>query len=95
MASASWLVLGPGELKSGGYRRESILADALEALCGALYLDGGLEAARAGVLRWLESGLPEPGALAGELKDPKTRLQELLQSRGLPLPRYRDRKRRG
>ena len=83
-----WLVLGPGELKSGGYRRESILADALEALCGALYLDGGLEAARAGVLRWLESGLPEPGALAGELKDPKTRLQELLQSRGLPLPRY-------
>jgi ribonuclease III len=81
------LVLGPGELKSGGFRRESILADALEALCGALYLDGGLEAARAGMLRWLESGLPDDGLL-GELKDPKTRLQELLQSRGLPLPRY-------
>lgn len=83
-----WLVLGPGELKSGGYRRESILADALEALCGGLYLDGGLEAARAGVLRWLEGGLPDAGTLDRELKDPKTRLQELLQSRGLPLPRY-------
>ena len=83
-----WLVLGPGELKSGGHRRESILADAFEALCGALYLDGGLEAARAGVLRWLESGLPDASTIEGELKDPKTRLQELLQSRGLPLPRY-------
>jgi ribonuclease III len=81
------LVLGPGELKSGGFRRESILADALEALCGALYLEGGLEAARTGMLRWLASGLPDEGLL-GELKDPKTRLQELLQARGLPLPRY-------
>jgi ribonuclease III len=81
------LALGPGELKSGGYRRESILADALEALCGALYLDGGLEAARLGMLHWLESALPSEQAL-GELKDPKTQLQELLQARGLPLPRY-------
>ena len=81
------LVLGPGELKTGGFRRESILADALEALCGALYLDGGLEAARRGILCWLERGLPDEGLL-GELKDPKTRLQELLQARGLPLPRY-------
>jgi ribonuclease-3 len=81
------LALGPGELKSGGYRRESILADALEALCGALYLDGGLDAARAAMLRWLESALPNE-ELLGELKDPKTRLQELLQARGLPLPRY-------
>jgi len=81
------LVLGPGELKSGGFRRESILADALEALCGALYLEGGLEAARTGMLRWLAGGLPDEGLL-GELKDPKTRLQELLQARGLPLPRY-------
>jgi len=81
------LSLGPGELKSGGFRRESILADALEALCGALYLDGGLEAARSGVLRWLGGGLP-PEATHEELKDPKTRLQELLQARGLPLPRY-------
>jgi ribonuclease-3 len=81
------LVLGPGELKSGGFRRESILADALEALCGALYLDAGLEVARSGMLRLLEGCLPDDAAL-GELKDPKTRLQELLQSRGLPLPRY-------
>jgi len=81
------LALGPGELKSGGFRRESILADALEALCGALYLDGGLDAARPAMLRWLESGLPSE-ELLGELKDPKTRLQELLQARGLPLPRY-------
>lgn len=81
------LILGPGELKTGGFRRESILADALEALCGALYLDGGLEAARSGILRWLERGLPDEGLLS-ELKDPKTRLQELLQARGLPLPRY-------
>jgi len=74
------LALGAGELKSGGFRRESILADALEALCGALYLDGGLEVARAGMLRWLESGLPTE-QLLGELKDPKTQLQELLQAR--------------
>lgn len=81
------LALGPGELKSGGYRRESILADALEALCAALYLDGGLEAARHCLLRWLEGALPAQ-ELFGELKDPKTLLQELLQARGLPLPRY-------
>ncbi len=81
------LVLGPGELKSGGQRRESILADALEALCGAVFLDGGLEAARRVMLRWLEDALPDE-ALLTELKDPKTRLQELLQARGLPLPRY-------
>jgi ribonuclease III len=81
------LVLGPGELKTGGFRRESILADALEALCGALYLDGGLETARRALLPWLEDALPAE-ELLGELKDPKTLLQELLQSRGLPLPRY-------
>jgi ribonuclease-3 len=81
------LALGPGELKTGGFRRESILADALEALCGALYLDGGLESARRALLHWLEEALPAE-ELLGELKDPKTRLQELLQSRGLPLPRY-------
>lgn len=81
------LVLGPGELKSGGSRRESILADALEALIGAVYLDGGLEAARGSLLPWLEATVPDQGTIE-ELKDPKTRLQELLQSRGLPLPRY-------
>jgi ribonuclease III len=81
------LVLGPGELKTGGFRRESILADGLEALCGALYLDGGLEVARRAMLALLAPILEalEPDA---ELKDPKTRLQEWLQARGLALPVY-------
>ena len=81
------LALGPGELKTGGFRRESILADALEALCGALYLDGGIEVARRVMLALLA---PAIAALApdAELKDPKTRLQEWLQARGLALPVY-------
>jgi ribonuclease-3 len=81
------LQLGAGELKSGGFRRQSILADALEALCGAIYLDGGLEALEPIVRRLFAariSALPEPAAL----KDAKTRLQEYLQSRSLSLPRY-------
>ncbi|HEY0943026.1 MAG TPA: ribonuclease III [Steroidobacter sp.] len=83
----SQLRLGSGELKSGGFRRKSILADALEALFGAVYLDGGFEAA-AGVIERLL--VPRLGRLpsADELKDPKTRLQEALQARGLPLPSY-------
>jgi len=82
-----WLVLGPGELKSGGAQRQSILADALEALCGALYLDGGPAVARTVMLRALAPALQELDSPA-ELKDPKTRLQELLQARGLGLPHY-------
>jgi len=81
------LLLGSGELKTGGHRRRSILADAFEALCGALYLDGGLEEVRARIGPMFESriaGLPEPSTL----KDAKTRLQEFLQSRGYPLPAY-------
>lgn len=81
------LQLGSGELKTGGFRRRSILADALEAVCGAVYLDGGLEAARsviAALFGPLIAALPSPHTL----KDPKTRLQEYLQSRGLPLPLY-------
>ena len=81
------LRLGGGELKSGGFRRSSILADALEALFGAVYLDGGDPAAAAVIERLFAGPL---GALpeARELKDPKTRLQELLQARGLGLPAY-------
>jgi len=81
------LRLGSGELKSGGYRRSSILADALEALFGAVYLDAGVEAAGA-VIESLFAG--RIGRLPGahELKDPKTRLQEWLQGRGLRLPVY-------
>jgi ribonuclease III len=81
------LQLGSGELKSGGFRRQSILADALEALCGALFLDGGLAAAEPVVSRLFAAriaALPAPESL----KDAKTRLQEYLQSRSLSLPRY-------
>lgn len=81
------LVLGPGEMKSGGHRRDSILSDALEAVIAAIYLDAGMDACRVVVLGWLE---PELGALAvGKVeKDPKTRLQEWLQGRQHPLPSY-------
>lgn len=82
------LRLGPGELKSGGFRRDSILADALEAVLGAIYLDGGLDALRAVVLR-LYGGRLASLPSHEQLKDPKTLLQERLQSRGLPLPLYR------
>jgi ribonuclease III len=82
------LRLGEGELKSGGKRRASILADALEALIGAIYLDQGLEAASAAAARILQSRIDDlPGA--SDLKDPKTRLQEWLQGHGLGLPEYR------
>ncbi|MGH8250432.1 MAG: ribonuclease III [Steroidobacteraceae bacterium] len=81
------LRLGDGELKSGGQRRATILADALEALCGAIYLDGGLEALRAIAARLFDAPLAALPA-ASDLKDAKTRLQEWLQGRGFPLPSY-------
>lgn len=81
------LRLGPGERKSGGYRRDSILADALEALIGAVYLDGGIAPAAA-VIRRLWGARLDDLPDAGELKDPKTRLQEHLQALGRPLPEY-------
>ncbi|HWR81445.1 MAG TPA: ribonuclease III [Pseudomonas sp.] len=82
-----YLRLGSGELKSGGFRRESILADALEALIGAIYLDSGMEAARERVLAWLADEISDL-TLVDTNKDPKTRLQEFLQSRGGDLPQY-------
>ncbi|MGB4249054.1 MAG: ribonuclease III [Pseudohongiellaceae bacterium] len=82
------LVLGPGELKSGGRQRVSIVADAVEAVLGAIYLDGGLEACRAVILT-LYGELLEHGALGVTGKDSKTRLQELLQAKALPLPVYK------
>ena len=88
----SALALGAGELKSGGFRRESILADALEAVFGALYLEAGLEVAQPILLRVLEPALRVVDATGAHAidgqKDAKTRLQEWLQGRGLPLPRY-------
>lgn len=82
-----WLRLGAGELKSGGFRRESILSDTLEAIFGAVYLDEGFSACRHLILRLYRDHLTGL-ASAGELKDPKTRLQEYLQSRQQALPVY-------
>ncbi len=82
------LVLGPGEMKTGGHRRDSILADAVEALVAAIYLDAGFDACRAAVLPWFEpllAALPAPNKVG---KDAKTRLQEWLQGRQHPLPVY-------
>ncbi|GEK72355.1 MULTISPECIES: ribonuclease III [Halomonas] len=81
------LRLGSGEMKSGGHRRDSILADAVEAVIGAIYLDAGMETARARVLAWYAERL-EAINLQDTQKDPKTRLQEFLQSRQSALPRY-------
>jgi len=82
-----YLRLGSGELKSGGFRRDSILADALEAVLGGILLDGGFETCRACIHR-LFAGRFDALSAADELKDPKTRLQEYLQSRKLALPVY-------
>ena len=81
------LNLGAGELRSGGQSRDSILADAVEAIIAAVYLDGGLDEARALIRRLLGTRLTEPTAEI-RLKDPKTRLQEYLQSIGHALPQY-------
>ena len=79
------LKLGSGELKSGGFRRDSILADAFEALLAAIYLDGGFVACRDTVRDLFNERV---AALPRSSKDAKTRLQEWLQGRGLPLPQY-------
>lgn len=81
------LRLGAGELRSGGQTRDSILADAVEAIIAAVYLDGGMDQARALVRRLLGTRLAAPASEARR-KDPKTLLQEYLQSMGKPLPRY-------
>ena len=82
-----YLRLGMGELRSGGWRRNSTLADALEAIIGAIYLDSDIEVVRKIVLSWYKTRLDaiQPGV---SQKDPKTRLQEFLQGRKKPLPVY-------
>jgi len=87
MALQEMLQLGEGELKSGGFNRDSILADSLEAIIGAVYLDQGMEAARSFIRRFFEEVL---GSLTLDTvyKDSKSRLQEYLQQRGQPVPRY-------
>lgn len=81
------LRLGPGELASGGFRRDSILADAFEAVLAAVFLDGGIDAARRELVPLLEPLLAERAG-ARVAKDAKTALQERLQAEGLPLPVY-------
>ena len=82
-----FLVLGVGERKSGGHRRNSILADTLEAIIGAILLDSDVERCRGTVLAWVEPRLQALSASADN-KDAKTRLQEFLQGRNYPLPQY-------
>jgi ribonuclease-3 len=83
---AEYLRLGPGEMKSGGLRRESIQADAVEAILGAIFLDSGIDACKERILSWFGSRLTsiQPGVQ----KDSKTQLQEYLQGRRLALPLY-------
>lgn len=87
LALGDYLRLGEGELKSGGFRRPSILADALEALFGAIFLEAGFEAARSVILRLYEAQFKTINPRQAG-KDPKTALQELLQGRRLALPQY-------
>lgn len=82
-----FLNLGPGELKSGGFRRDSILSDAVEAIIGAIFLDSDIEKVQDIVRAWYKPLLDDirPG---DSQKDSKTRLQEYLQSRQLSVPEY-------
>jgi ribonuclease-3 len=82
-----FLEMGPGELRSGGHNRDSILSDALEAIIGAIYLDRGLDIARERLLFWFRDRLAAL-SLDDLQKDAKTRLQEFLQARGVSLPEY-------
>ncbi|KTC68278.1 ribonuclease III [Legionella birminghamensis] len=82
-----FLILGQGELKSGGFRRASILADAVEAIIAAVYLDGGIEASKQLILRLYASRL-DSRELQDNLKDAKTQLQEFLQASRQSLPEY-------
>ncbi|MFT5083216.1 MAG: ribonuclease-3 [Lentisphaeria bacterium] len=82
-----YLLLGEGELKSGGFRRESILADAVEAIIGAIFLDAGMAKCREIVLLWFSKRLSDI-SLSNTSKDPKTRLQEYLQERKQEIPSY-------
>lgn len=87
IALGEHVLLGSGEKKAGGHRRGSILADALEALFGAIYIDSGFSAADK-VIRILFEGLAKGLPDSETLKDPKTRLQESLQGNGHALPIY-------
>lgn len=87
LALGDYLRMGPGESRTGGHTRDSILSDTLEAVIGAVYLALDFDRARAMLLRLFDASLEASGDLSA-LKDPKTRLQEVLQSRHRPLPIY-------
>lgn len=94
MGLGAHIHLGGGELKSGGYRRASILADVLEAVIAAIYLDSDYQQTETVILKLFQNylqNLPD----AAELIDPKTRLQEILQARKLELPEYEVEQTRG
>lgn len=82
-----FLKMSTSELRSGGSERDSILADAIEAIIGAIYLDAGFEVCQRCIVKWFGSRLEHP-ELISQLKDPKTELQEFLQSRQMDLPEY-------
>lgn len=88
LSLGEYLNLGIGERKSGGQQRASILGDALEAIIGALYLEGGLPLCRARIMDWFESRLENLTTPGISQKDAKTRLQEYLQAKKMPLPEY-------
>ena len=83
-----YIFLGPGELRSGGHERQSILSCAMEAVIGAVYLDGGYQVARDCIAEWYEDMLSTLSDASASHKDPKTLLQEYLQSQRLALPVY-------
>jgi ribonuclease-3 len=87
LSLGDYLILGSGELKSGGYRRDSILSDAVEAIMGAILKDQGMDVARSWILDLFADSI-ERLSLENWKKDPKTRLQELMQAQGLELPIY-------
>lgn len=87
LSVGDYLNMGPGETRNGGFRRASILADAVESLIGAVFLDAGFTCARDMVVRLFAQRLDNL-PVADSLKDPKTRLQEWLQARTRPVPEY-------
>ena len=87
LSLGDFLRLGAGELKSGGFRRKSILSDTLEAVIGSVYLEKGMDAATEFVLKIYTNRLEQLPS-ENDLKDPKSRLQEILQSRGYEIPQY-------
>jgi ribonuclease-3 len=81
------IILGPGEMRSGGSERQSILSCTMEAIIGAVYLDGGFDVAKDCIIAWYTPWLQSLSSAASH-KDPKTLLQEHLQSQHMPLPIY-------